>query len=303
MVRQIRPNARRRRARRALGILALLATPPAAIGCAHSSPPPLSAIAGEHMHARLVADARELIPGTRHLIGVLFTPDPGWHTYGNLRSDSGLPLLLRPSAPPGYTFEAAVWPAPERLVSSGSILDDVYTHEVTILLPLEVPADAPAGGTVTLRCHVEWLVCNTGCIPGQGELALTLPVGRAGERIRLSADEVHIRRALARVPVAPELMASDATLSWKGDAWEAHVPGASGLAFLADTTCAPLADPIADGSSATDRLHLRLAPEARGDLRLAGVLEVKASREEHFYRIDSPRTPAASTAVSAGSNP
>jgi DsbC/DsbD-like thiol-disulfide interchange protein len=244
---------------------------------------------GDHLGVRLISDTQALIPGATQQIGVLFTPDPGWHLYGPSRNDSGLPILLRPSAPDGFTFHPALWPTPHRLVSEGGILDHVYPDEVTIILPLDVPASERPGETVTLSCHVEWLVCGTGCIPGQGELQINLPVAERGGKMRPSSDDAHIRAALSRIPAAQEKLASDATLSWNAEAWNVIVPGAISLVFYPDTSCAPLRDPIRDAMSTSDRLSLGLAPNASPGVHMAGILEVATPGGTRFYQIDSPR--------------
>ena len=245
-------------------------------------------VSADHVKVRMISGARRLTPGATQEIGVLFSLASGWHLYGRSRSDSGLPILLAPSAPEGFRFARPLWPAPRRLVSDGEILDHVYEHEVTILLPLEVPADAVPGRMVTLRCHADWLLCNTGCIPGQGDLEIELPIGRPGESPGASPDEAHLRAARSRLPAPQALLAYDVTSAWSREEWSIHVPGARKLEFYPDSSCAPLKDPIADGASSGESLRLRLAPDAPADAHVTGILAVKGSeREARFYQIDS----------------
>ena len=261
--------------------------------CAHLPLPTARApvVSGDHLTARMISETAALVPGTMQRIGVCFSIQPGWHLYGPSRSDSGLPILLAPSAPEGFRFEPPLWPAPRRLISEGVILDHVYENELVVVLPLEVPRDVKAARTVTLRCRADWLVCHpeAGCVPGHGEVEMTLPIVSAGAAAPHSADSARIQAALERVPRPQALLASEVTRS--DGAWNVRVPGATALEFYPDTTCAPLMNPIADAASSGDRLALRLAAEAPDSARLAGILEVTNPRGSRFYQVDFPRPP------------
>lgn len=243
----------------------------------------------EHLRARLISQDAALHPGGRELVAVLFEIDPGWHVYGPSRSDSGLPLVIQPVAPAGYRFEGPLWPTPRRHVADGEILDHVYEGEVAVLLPLQVPADARPGETVTLRCRVEWLVCGTGCLPGEGDLSLSLPIANTAAARQASADSPRIRESWERVPVGQDLLEPGASLRWGLDAWEARVPGATALAFYPDPSCAALLNPLADAAASADHLRLRLLPGDPNRAPITGVLEVTSARGSSYYRIDSPR--------------
>jgi thiol:disulfide interchange protein DsbD len=219
---------------------------------------------------------------------VVFEIDPGWHIYSPWRSDTGLPLLVQPAAPDGYRFAEPLWPAPHRLVDEAGILDHIYEKQVVVLLPLEVPPDARSGSAVTLTCRVDWLVCGDGCIPGQGDLRITLPVERLTSAPLASSESPRIQAALRQVPVPQDQLTREASLNWDRDAWEVTVPGATSLVFYPDSACAALLDPIADGLANASRLRLRVQP-GEGDAPISGILEVVSARGSGFYRIDSAR--------------
>jgi thiol:disulfide interchange protein DsbD len=102
-----------------------------------------------------------------------------------------------------------------------------YEKTVTLLVPVEVPSDFTATGTVRIEADVSWLVCEIECIPQQGRVALNLataePGATSGEPV--AADKFEPVRATwpvslpgeARYEAAPgnlELRISDADLSF-----------------------------------------------------------------------------------------
>lgn len=281
-----------------------------AASCTRRPGPLTGSLSGDHVRARLVADAERLIPGTAHLIGVLFEMDLGWHLYAPARNDSGLPIVIRAAAPAGYSLGEVLWPAPQRHVSEGAVLDHVYLDRVVLLIPLEVPAEARPGQRVTVRCRAEWLVCGTGCIPGEGSLDLTMTVGDRDDAFRPSADAARILEALQRVPLPLPASAesavagvtraesSAATLArdrvppallqgWSGDSWIVQVRDATALAFYPDERSAPLARPIEDAVSGNGRLRLNLAPDVPDTSRIVGILEASTAQGSVFRRLDS----------------
>jgi DsbC/DsbD-like thiol-disulfide interchange protein len=254
-------------------------------------------VSSYHVKVRMISGARHLVQGTTEELGILFTIEPGWHLYSRSRSDAGLPLLLAPSAPEGYRFGPMRWPAPQRLVSEGGILDHVYEGEVTVLLPVDIPADARPGDTATFRCHADWLVCKTECIPGQGDPEISLPIGRPGDSVGKSGEENHLRAARLRIPSRQESMAGLDAGAWELDRWSLRVPGATALEFYPDSACAPLQDPIRDAAVSGDRLLLRLASEATDESpttrqeTIAGILSVTTAHGDRFVHIESVRPP------------
>ena len=247
--------------------------------------PPVEA---EHIRVRLVAETPELVPGATTLVAVLIELDSEWHVYAPARNDTGLPVLLRFSGPSGYEFAPPLWPAPERAVSSGSILDHVYGDGTAIAVPVTVPADAAAGERVTLTARVEWLVCGESCILGEADLEITLPVGQPGAARPASAQAALIRRSLGRVPVPLRLAPAGVEFEREPGAWSIQVPGASALTFYPGEECVPLADPIADAASRGDRLRLRLEESAGSSDRLVGILEIEKPERTLYRAIDAP---------------
>lgn len=126
------------------------------------------------VHARLLADVTEIRPGRPFRLGVHLTQAPGWHTYWKSPGAVGKPTELRWSGPEGTTFGAHAFPAPAWFELSGIVS---YGYEDQVLLFTEVtpPPNLPPG-PATFRVEASWLVCEVQCIPGDAQLALTLPV-------------------------------------------------------------------------------------------------------------------------------
>ena len=136
---------------------------------------------GEDSHTRvaLLADVRSVQPGTRFTAGILLSMDPGWHTYWQNPGESGLATTVRWTLPSGFSAGGIEWPLPEKKIESGDILTYGYTGEVMLLVSVMPPESLRAGTTVTLGVDVEWLECETTCIPGSASAQMKLPVSSA----------------------------------------------------------------------------------------------------------------------------
>jgi thiol:disulfide interchange protein len=132
-----------------------------------------------HLHVQLVIPAEQLNPGASSNAGLYFKLEPGWHVYWLNAGDSGEPPHIKWTLPAGITAGPMQFPAPQRL-PLGPLMDFGYEGEV--LFPLALSA-APglAPGPVTLKAHVDWLVCREVCIPGKADLeAARVIAGSAG---------------------------------------------------------------------------------------------------------------------------
>jgi thiol:disulfide interchange protein DsbD len=116
--------------------------------------------------------------------------DKGWHTYWRNAGDSGEPTTIAWTLPAGWRAGEIVWPTPSRQKASETILNYGYSDEVYLPVPIQVPATARPGETVTLRAAARWLVCEEICIPG-GRRAAGQPAGGRGHAD--AASEVRAR--------------------------------------------------------------------------------------------------------------
>ena len=268
-----------------MGIMAVCVTIGSA--CAQTDP----------VRARLVAERDALVPGRTAWLGVSFEIEKGWHLYWDGTNDSGFPIMVDSSLPEGYSAGPLLWPAPKRHVSPGRILDHVYEHRVTLLMPVAVPKDAKPGTRVTFRADLEWLVCKGACMPGDASVSLTLPVVTTAGQASLSADAPLFTEARLRIPRPIPKHDSNVKIKWQGRSLHIEAIGASAMAFYPGTKCPTLTDPIKDAQAKGDRLSLRFEPARnKNETQVVGVLEITRDKDEQpvIYAMDvpGPETPA-----------
>jgi DsbC/DsbD-like thiol-disulfide interchange protein/cytochrome c biogenesis protein CcdA len=148
----------------------------------------------EHVEADLVAARTAAEPGGTLTVALRLRMIPHWHTYWRNPGDSGQPTQIEWQLPAGWRAGEIQWPAPRRLPAK-HLMNFGYEDEVLLLTDIAVPKDA--SGSAKLVARATWLVCNEDrCIPEEGDVALTLPVGAGGPGAQAQA----IERARASLP-------------------------------------------------------------------------------------------------------
>jgi thiol:disulfide interchange protein/DsbC/DsbD-like thiol-disulfide interchange protein len=166
-------------ARMAIGTAALMSGLLAGFsgaGAALAAPPTLVHTA--HVEAELIPETTAAAPGGVLYVALRQKIAPGWHTYWRNPGDAGQATTIDWTLPAKWRADDIVWPAPERFLT-GPIMAYVYTDSVLLPVPVQVPADARPGSTVTLRAKAAWLVCKDVCIPEGGALSVDVPVAAA----------------------------------------------------------------------------------------------------------------------------
>lgn len=235
----------------------------------------------------LVSERSALTAGTTANLGVLLVPEPGWHLYWNGLNTSGTPIRVTPQLPEGFEARPIRWPAPERLIQPGGVLDHVYDEPVLLILPVAVPAQARPGSMVTISATVQWVVCREVCLVGGDRVELTLPVVAAGSEPAATAHAAAFAQTRLRLPrpMSPE---AGVAIERRDDAFQITAAGATRLAFYPYADSVELSDPIADGERAGAQLRLRLRAGQTAADRLRGVLEVQYDGGERvFYEVDT----------------
>ncbi len=151
--------------------------------------------------ARLLTDVSSLQPGSRARIAVKLEQAPGWHTYWKSPGGIGQPTEITWTLPDPLSAQPYQYPTPERFVQD-DIVSYGYEHGVLLVSDLIVPADLTAG-KLTLAAHVQWLVCNTTCRPGEADLVLAIDAGPPAPTPTPWArlfDEAAAQQPLAAVP-------------------------------------------------------------------------------------------------------
>src|ERR1051325_7016508 len=90
------------------------------------------------VHARLVAEADNVAPGSTVTIALEENIRPGWHTYWVNPGDAGAPTEIQWTLPPGWRAGPIVWPYPER-VPVGPLMDYGYEGRGWLLTQLTAP--------------------------------------------------------------------------------------------------------------------------------------------------------------------
>jgi thiol:disulfide interchange protein DsbD len=127
------------------------------------------------VEARLVAEVTAVRAGEPFWIALHQRIAPGWHTFWSNPGDSGEPVTLEWSLPPGFAASAIAWPVPER-IPVGPAMSFGFSHEVLLPVLVTPPAHLEPGQRIDLRAHASWLVCETECVPEEAPVALSLPV-------------------------------------------------------------------------------------------------------------------------------
>lgn len=251
-----------------------------------------------HATAELIAEKSALNPGETAWIGVRFKVADGWHLYWNGRNDTGTAPGLETKVPAGYSLGAWVWPAPQRHVSPGEILDHVYEGTVLLMAPLSVPASATPGTSVSVSIEATWVVCDSHlCMAESAALHADFAVKAATEP---SASAKEFDTARARQPKAwpadsKSFAASIASTAAHRTA-TIRVEGATRLEFYPLLEGAEPVDLLTHGVVSGEKLALRLHDGERGQGALRGVVAVARNGKEpsEFYSVvigDSPATP------------
>lgn len=152
---------------------------------------------GPMVDASLVADLQGVAPGETVHIALHQDITPGWHTYWRNPGDSGEATEIILDLPEGWSAGEIIWPAPN-VYPIGPLTNYGYSNQVTLPVPVEVPADA-APGPVTIPARATWLVCEDVCIPEDADLEITLEVGES--RVDRNGAAL-IQTALDTAPVA-----------------------------------------------------------------------------------------------------
>ncbi len=187
---------------------------------AHAAP-----VKTSHVEAELVAETRGAAPGQTLNVALHQKIVPGWHTYWRNPGDAGQATSLSWTLPAGWTAGDIIWPEPERFLS-GPLMNYVFSNEVYLPTPIQIPADAKPGKQ-QLNAVVDWLVCKDVCVPEQ--VKLTLPVVVTAPGVSPQPDPTYGRIIADTVANAPKPGGLKATFAYiaKGEQVRLTVTGAA----------------------------------------------------------------------------
>jgi thiol:disulfide interchange protein len=140
-----------------------------------TSPAPAQTVHAQHLHVQLIAQSTSVTPGATIFLAIHQKIEKGWHTYWRNPGDAGAATEVNWTLPKGWKAGAIVWPRPEA-IRVGPLLDYAYHDDVVLPVPIEVPASARPGTSVTVKAAASFLVCKETCIPANADLELNLPI-------------------------------------------------------------------------------------------------------------------------------
>jgi thiol:disulfide interchange protein/DsbC/DsbD-like thiol-disulfide interchange protein len=211
-----------------LSLVILVAQPVTGQIFADNAPPK------QHTSVRLVADVHAIMPGSSFTVGVLMRMEKGWHTYWKNAGEAGLPTTVVWSLPKGVEAGDIHWPVPHRYIEEGDVLTYGYADETMLLVPMTVASGFSGTAPVVLKAKVEWLECESICVPGSADVVLTLPVARAkGEADNRALFEKY--RKLIPAPLATE-SGIGTRVELQGQTVAIHLFAQSGSALKFDGT-------------------------------------------------------------------
>ena len=280
----------------------------------------LPAVARAQVKATLVAAETAIVPGKPVQVALRLVHQPHWHTYW-INPGTGLVTEIKWSLPPGWTASAIQWPAPYVIKDkTGAITGNGFENDTFLPVTLTPPADLAPGTKVTLKASAEWLMCEDVCMPGNADVALTLPVAAtaapdAALGSRLSAVVAGLPRADAAWKVSATRDAKAITLKVAPVGPTAGKTAApADLRFFADDNLVAyeLPQTITPDGAGGYVLTLSISPEAPKDAaKLLGVLTNEkgwlADGSLRGLRIDLPfaaaPTVSATAPAASGSQP
>ncbi len=130
---------------------------------------------GGHVKATLVSEDTAIQPGTPFWVAVRLEMAPHWHTYWKNPGESGEATQIQWKLPDGYKAGEIRWPVPKKFMVPPVVVYG-YEEDVLLMVPITPPSVVTNSKPVTLNAHVNWLECEVECIPGEGDVALTLPI-------------------------------------------------------------------------------------------------------------------------------
>jgi hypothetical protein len=217
----------------------------------------------------VTAEPAGVAPGGRTLLLWRFRIADDWHLYWAGRNDTGFPPEIKLDLPTGWIAGGLQWPAPERHLAAGDILDHVFYNEVVLVQQLAAPQDASPGSVLETTAAVRWLACKDSCVPGKAEVPLRVPVASQppAPTARRGAAVDHLPR-----PLPDDVVQAD----WDGPILRVRAldAGVRRMAFMPTDDCGDLVDLPGDGAGAYLALRFQVrrgvAGPARGLLVLTG---------------------------------
>ncbi len=150
----------------------------------------------------LAADVTQVKPGDRFTLGLRLQIEKGWHIYWKHPGDAGFPTTVRWRIPEKIKASDLLYPTPRRFDEPGGLTVLGYKDDVLFLAPVIVSSHWEKGEPIPIEARLEYLVCETLCVPGQAVKKITIPSGPV--TITNPGTKPTIEKALNEIPTEQE---------------------------------------------------------------------------------------------------
>lgn len=157
----------------------------------------LAAVRSGKASADWITSSQTCGAGMQLKTGLRLAVDEGFHTYWVNPGEGGMKISVKWELPAGWTASDPAYPVPKRFMT-GDLPG--FGYEGTVIFPVNLTAPADFSGQARLKGKFSWLTCNdTGCIPGDAEVELTLDAGKPVA----TAEGKLIDATWRRIPLTP----------------------------------------------------------------------------------------------------
>lgn len=257
-----------------------------------------------HTRLEIIAESSAPVAGQPLAVGLVLTPQPGWHTYWSNPGDAGAETRVTWTLPDGTPAPPPLaYPLPETLVVSG-LMNYVYPNANVLMTTVTPPADLKKGTPFPVTARVDWLVCSLEqCVPESATVTLPLVIGNG------AADAENGFRIAAAQAALPKPVTWPAKWSASNGRFVLSVPFGS-TAKVKSAYFFPASEGVIDFAApqsvtiAGDNLRIETAaatPPPSG--AVSGVLKVEQSDIDHPIGFAITAQPGAVPAVGMALGP
>jgi DsbC/DsbD-like thiol-disulfide interchange protein/cytochrome c biogenesis protein CcdA len=142
---------------------------------------PVSSAQANNLEARVIADG-PVRAGETLMLAIIFDPvAPEWHGYWKNPGDAGLGMQLEWELPNGWEAGEPEYPVPSKLLIA-NLMNHIFEGEYAVLVPVSIPADFTASGSIPIAVEGQWLACTDAiCVPEGGRLTAFLTTDPAAQ--------------------------------------------------------------------------------------------------------------------------
>jgi thiol:disulfide interchange protein len=167
-----------------------------------------------HISVEMIVETSQPQPGEAFDVGIVMTPEDGWHGYWRNPGDAGVPITAKWSMPRGFEAGELRHPTPSALELAG-FTSYVHKGAFTLVTNITAPEGVAPGARYPVELDLNWLACSdTLCVPEQATLKTELIAGDGTKNARAVSI---LQDARAKLPAS-----ADHPLSIRnnGDQWE-----------------------------------------------------------------------------------